>query len=56
LFKDANTQLHQGTIDRDALPAKLDLILHNYLIEEEKHKHSARHLGDSDGELKIELF
>lgn len=56
LFKDANTQLHQGTMDRDALPAKLDLILHNYLIEEEKHKHSARHEGDSAGELKIELF
>jgi methyl-accepting chemotaxis protein len=56
MLKEANTQLHQGTVDRDALLAKLDFILHNYLIEEEKHKHSARHLGDSDGELKIELF
>jgi methyl-accepting chemotaxis protein len=56
MLKEANTQLHQDTVDRDALPAKLDFILHNYLIEEEKHKHSARHLGDSDGELKIELF
>lgn len=56
MLKEANTQLHQGTVDRDTLLAKLDLILHNYLIEEEKHKHSARHEGDSAGELKIELF
>ena len=56
LFEDANSQLHHGSFDQNALPSKLDLVLQNYLTEEEKHKHSARHEGDSAGELKMELF
>jgi methyl-accepting chemotaxis protein len=56
LFEDSNTQLHQGDFEPDNLAPQLDFILQNYLIEEEKHKHSARHHGVGDGELKVELF
>ena len=41
---------------RENLTPVTDLVLQNYLTEEEKHKHSARHEGDSAGELKMELF
>ena len=56
LFEDSNIQLHQGDFKRDNLAPKLDVILQTYRIEEEKHKHSARHQGVGDGELKVELF
>jgi methyl-accepting chemotaxis protein len=56
LYKGLTADLSQGDFNSESLVPKLNLILQNYLIEEEKHKHSARHHGDSAGELKIELF
>jgi methyl-accepting chemotaxis protein len=38
------------------LPAQLELILENYLTEEEKHRHSVRQTLGSGAPLKIELF
>ncbi len=56
LLEEANTELHQGLFDRNALPAKLNFVMQTYLIEEEKHKHSARHDEAGAHEQKIELF
>jgi methyl-accepting chemotaxis protein len=56
LLEEANTELHQGFFDRHSLPAKLNFIMQTYLIEEEKHKHSARHDDAGATEQKIELF
>jgi methyl-accepting chemotaxis protein len=56
LLEAANTELHQGFFDRHTLPAKLNLVMQTYLIEEEKHKHSARHDEAGATEQKIELF
>ena len=56
LLEEANTELHQGFFDRYALPVKLNFIMQTYLIEEEKHKHSARHDEAGAHEQKIELF
>jgi methyl-accepting chemotaxis protein len=56
LLEEANTELHQGFSDCHALPAKLNFIMQTYLIEEEKHKHSARHDEAGATEQKIELF
>jgi methyl-accepting chemotaxis protein len=38
------------------LPAQLELILDDYLAEEQKHTHSIRQTSGSDAPLKIELF
>jgi methyl-accepting chemotaxis protein len=38
------------------LPLQLELILENYLAEEEKHRHSVRQTLGSGAPLKIELF
>jgi methyl-accepting chemotaxis protein len=46
----------QDDVDLAQLPALLEAILDDYLSEEEKHKHSARHEADNGSELKIELF
>ena len=56
LLEAANTELHQGLFDRNALPAKLNFVMQTYLAEEEKHKHSARHDEAGATEQKIELF
>ncbi len=56
IFQDAVGLASQGGAALAPLPQRLELILNNYLIEEEKHSHSARSESDSGGELKIELF
>lgn len=56
LLETANTELQQGIFDRHALATRLNLILQTYLLEEEKHKHSARHDDAGTREQKIELF
>jgi methyl-accepting chemotaxis protein len=38
------------------LPVQLDLILEDYLAEEQKHRHSVRQTQGADAPLKIELF
>jgi methyl-accepting chemotaxis protein len=38
------------------LPVQLELILDDYLAEEQKHRHSVRQTQGSDAPLKIELF
>jgi methyl-accepting chemotaxis protein len=38
------------------LPEQLELILDEYLKEEDKHRHSSRAVQDEDAPLKIELF
>jgi methyl-accepting chemotaxis protein len=38
------------------LPVQLELILEDYLAEEEKHRHSVRQTVGSEAPLKIELF
>jgi methyl-accepting chemotaxis protein len=38
------------------LPQQLELILHDYLQEEDKHRHSGRASSDADQGSKIELF
>lgn len=39
-----------------ALIASLEAVLQDYMAEEDKHKHSARHSVDDGSEMKIELF
>jgi methyl-accepting chemotaxis protein len=38
------------------LPMQLELILDNYLAEEQKHRHSVRQTQGGDAPLKVELF
>jgi methyl-accepting chemotaxis protein len=56
LLEDSNSLLRHGDFDISHFSEKLDNILQAYIIEEEKHKHSARHQSESGGDLKIELF
>ena len=44
-----------SAIDSD-LPIQLELILDDYLAEENNHRHSVRQTQDSAAPLKIELF
>ncbi|MDO8652214.1 MAG: methyl-accepting chemotaxis protein [Undibacterium sp.] len=55
-FQNAVSMADQDGADLAQLPQLLELILNDYLTEEEKHMHSARHGSDSSSELKIELF
>lgn len=53
------TALEQGTPDSARLVdlrAQMTQLIADYLAEEDKHKHSARHDAQDSGELKIELF
>jgi methyl-accepting chemotaxis protein len=43
-------------VDLGRLAEQLVLISSNYCLEEDKHKHSARHDEDGSGGLKLELF
>ena len=38
------------------VPQQLELILHDFLSEEDKHRHSVRQADTGSGDLKIELF
>lgn len=58
-----NTLLEQSIADSSPTAAdlaqlaqRLSLILNDYVVEEVKHKHSARHEEQQTGELKFELF
>lgn len=58
-----NTLLHDAVYpangqppDFGPVPEQLELILTDYLTEEQKHLHSAHGAADGSGELKIELF
>jgi methyl-accepting chemotaxis protein len=44
-----------GDVDTD-LPVQLEMILQDYLTEEDKHRHSTRQTQGEDAPLKIELF
>lgn len=55
-FQEAVTQVKQPATDLAQLQPLLALILSQFLEEEEKHKHSARHDEQADGALKFELF
>jgi len=44
------------TAEAGDLPVQLELILDDYLAEEQKHRHSVRQTQGSDAPLKIELF
>ena len=46
----------QGDAELTQLPPQLLEILNNFISEEERHLHSARHLVDAGSEQKIELF
>jgi methyl-accepting chemotaxis protein len=46
----------QDRVNFGDVPEQLDLILNNYLKEEEKHRHSARDAPGNGAELKVELF
>lgn len=56
LCEEAAYKFQHGNAELENLPLKLNSIFENYTLEEEKHKHSARHNTTSTGELKIELF
>jgi methyl-accepting chemotaxis protein len=44
------------TADAGDLPLQLELILDDYVAEEQKHRHSVRQTQGTDAPLKIELF
>jgi methyl-accepting chemotaxis protein len=49
-------RMQQGNFELDQLSTELAQILDDYRTEEDKHKHSARHDEQANGELKFELF
>jgi hypothetical protein len=49
-------RLDDTDADLANLSPLLILILNDFLEEEDKHKHSARHDEQTNGELKFELF
>jgi methyl-accepting chemotaxis protein len=55
-LKSTVDRVSAGDDDLTLLPALLEMIRVDYLTEEEKHKHSARHTVGDGSELKIELF
>ncbi len=55
-FQNAVGAWGQGNADLTHLPPQLAQILSDYITEEERHKHSARHATDDSSEPKIELF
>ena len=55
-FQLALTQMSQPDADPSHLPPLLFEILSDFIEEEDKHKHSARHDEQANGELKFELF
>ena len=55
-FENAMQQNSQDPAELAQLPAGLQQILDKFLVEEEKHLHSARHGEESGSDLKIELF
>jgi methyl-accepting chemotaxis protein len=46
----------RGPAEDANLPVQLELILDDYLAEEQKHRHSVRQTQGTDAALKIELF
>jgi methyl-accepting chemotaxis protein len=55
-FKEALAKLNEADADPSYLSPSMALILNEFLAEEDKHKHSARHDEQTNGELKFELF
>jgi len=55
-FESAVQQWGQDDAELTQLPPQLLQILNNFVSEEEKHLHSARHAADAGSEQKIELF
>jgi len=56
LLEEALAQMKQDGSEAAQLPQLLAQILANFVEEEQKHKHSARHDEQASGELKFELF
>jgi len=56
LMRAALADLEQGTDAIERLPQQLELILEDYLAEEDHHRHSTRQVTADTGELKVELF
>ena len=56
LLQQAFTQMSQTDADPSQLPQLMSVILSDFLEEEDKHRHSARHDEQEGGELKFELF
>jgi len=53
----AQLSLATEKVAEDAhLPVQLELILNDYLAEEQKHRHSVRQTQGNNAPLKIELF
>jgi len=55
-FQEAGGMQDQAGVKLALLPELLELILNDYLAEENKHKHSEKQSSDNSSELKIELF
>jgi methyl-accepting chemotaxis protein len=56
ILQAALADLEQGAQGFEQLPQQLELILEDYLAEEDHHRHSTRQVSAATGELKVELF
>ena len=56
LVSTALADLDRGTDGIEDLPRQLEMILDDYLAEEDHHKHSSRQADPASGQLKVELF
>jgi methyl-accepting chemotaxis protein len=56
MLRELVSSADDGAAGLEKLPQQLELILEQYLQEEDKHRHSSRAVPDEEAPLKIELF